>query len=93
MLPGNEEQVIKLLHHQGEGFSECGFCSFRETAGHNTRKFPDCFPGGKQMTRIEESIQIRYPVEKVFAITTDTSQWSTCHSAIPEAEQTSSRPV
>lgn len=45
------------------------------------------------MARIEESIEIRCPVEKVFAITTDASRWSTWHTAIPEAEQTSGGPV
>jgi hypothetical protein len=45
------------------------------------------------MARIEESIEIKAPVEKVFAITTDASRWSTWHTAIPEAEQTSEGPV
>ena len=45
------------------------------------------------MTRIEEGIEIRCPVEKVFAITTDAARWSTWHTAIPEAEQTSGGPV
>lgn len=49
--------------------------------------------GGNQMTKIEESIEVRCPVEKVFDITTDASRWSTWHSAIPEAEQTSGGPV
>jgi len=45
------------------------------------------------MARIEEDIEIRFPVEKVFAITTDAARWSTWHTAIPEAEQTSGGPV
>ena len=45
------------------------------------------------MARIDESIEIKVPVEKVFAITTDASRWSTWHTAIPEAEQTSGGPV
>lgn len=45
------------------------------------------------MARIEESIEIKAPAEKVFGITTDASRWSTWHTAIPEAEQTSSGPV
>jgi hypothetical protein len=45
------------------------------------------------MARIEESIEIRAPVEKVFAISTDAARWSTWHTAIPEAEQTSAGPV
>jgi hypothetical protein len=45
------------------------------------------------MARIDESIEIKAPVEKVFAITTDASRWSTWHTAIPEAEQTSGGPV
>ena len=45
------------------------------------------------MRRIEEGIEIRCPVGKVFAITTDAARWSTWHTAIPEAEQTSGGPV
>lgn len=45
------------------------------------------------MTIIDERIEIKAPVEKVFAITTDASRWSTWHTAIPEAEQTSGGPV
>jgi hypothetical protein len=45
------------------------------------------------MTQIEEGIEIRCPVEKVFALTTDAARWSTWHTAIPEAEQTSGGPV
>ncbi|MCE5298133.1 MAG: SRPBCC family protein [Methanoregulaceae archaeon] len=45
------------------------------------------------MTIIDERIEIKAPVEKVFAITTDASRWSTWHTAIPEAEQTSDGPV
>jgi uncharacterized protein YndB with AHSA1/START domain len=45
------------------------------------------------MALIEESIEINAPAEKVFAITTDATQWSRWHTAIPEAEQTSEGPV
>lgn len=45
------------------------------------------------MTTIDERIEIKAPVEKVFAITTDASRWSSWHTAIPEAEQTSGGPV
>ena len=45
------------------------------------------------MALIEESIEINAPAEKVFALTTDATQWSRWHTAIPEAEQTSEGPV
>lgn len=45
------------------------------------------------MTRIEESIEIKCPVDKVFAYTTDAKKWPKWHSFIPEAEQTSQGPV
>lgn len=45
------------------------------------------------MARIEESVEINCPVEKVFAFTTDAGKWSTWQSIIPEAEQTSLGPV
>jgi hypothetical protein len=45
------------------------------------------------MARIEESIEIKHPVDKVFAYTTDAKNWSKWQSIIPEAEQTSQGPV
>jgi ligand-binding SRPBCC domain-containing protein len=45
------------------------------------------------MARIEESIEIHSPVEKVFAFTTDAGRWNTWQSIIREAEQTSQGPV
>jgi uncharacterized protein YndB with AHSA1/START domain len=41
------------------------------------------------MARIEESIEIKRSVDKVFAYTTDAKTWPKWQSAIPEAEQTS----
>lgn len=41
------------------------------------------------MTRIEESVEIKLPVDKVFAYTTDAKSWPKWQSIIPEAEQTS----
>ena len=41
------------------------------------------------MARIEESVIIKYPVEKVFAYTTEAKSWPKWHGATPEAEQTS----
>jgi uncharacterized membrane protein len=45
------------------------------------------------MARIEESIEIKRPVDKVFAYTTDAKNWPRWQSFIPEAEQTSQGPV
>jgi hypothetical protein len=45
------------------------------------------------MTRIEESVDIGRPVEKVFAYTTDAKSWPEWQTIIPEAEQTSAGPV
>ena len=45
------------------------------------------------MARIEESIEIKRPVDKVFAYTTDAKNWPRWLSFIPEAEQTSQGPV
>ncbi len=45
------------------------------------------------MARIEESVMIVCPVEKVFAFTTDAGRWNTWQSIIREAEQTSQGPV
>ena len=41
------------------------------------------------MSRIEERIEIKHPVDKVFAYTTDAENWPKSQSFIPEAEQTS----
>lgn len=45
------------------------------------------------MARIEEGVEIKCPVDKVFAYTTDAKSWSKWQSVIPEAEQTSEGPV
>jgi hypothetical protein len=45
------------------------------------------------MARIEESIEIKRPVDKVFAYTTDAKNWSKWQSFILEAEQTSQGPM
>jgi len=42
-----------------------------------------------QMARIEESVEIKRPVDKVFAYTTDAKSWPKWQSTFPEAEQTS----
>jgi uncharacterized protein YndB with AHSA1/START domain len=41
------------------------------------------------MARIEESVIIKCPVEKVFAYTTEAKSWPKWHGTMPEAEQTS----
>jgi uncharacterized protein YndB with AHSA1/START domain len=41
------------------------------------------------MVRIEESIEIKRPVDKVFAYTTDAKNWPKWQSFMPEAQQTS----
>jgi len=45
------------------------------------------------MARIEESVEIKCPAEKVFAYTTDAESWMNWQSTFPEAEQTSQGPV
>jgi hypothetical protein len=45
------------------------------------------------MARIEESIDIVSPIEKVFTYTMDASSWNQWHSIILESEQTSQGPV
>ena len=45
------------------------------------------------MARIEESVEIKRPVDKVFAFTTDAKSWPKWQSTFPEAEQTSQGPV
>jgi ligand-binding SRPBCC domain-containing protein len=41
------------------------------------------------MARIEESVDIKCPAEKVFAYTTDAKSWPKWQTVLPEAEQTS----
>ena len=41
------------------------------------------------MARIEESIEIKRPAEKVFNYTTDAKSWPTWQTILPQAEQTS----
>ena len=41
------------------------------------------------MARIEESVEIKYPADKVFTYTTDAKSWPKWHKTMPEAEQTS----
>ena len=45
------------------------------------------------MPRIEESVDIKRPAERVFAYTTDAKNWPKWQSTIPGAEQTSPGPV
>jgi len=45
------------------------------------------------MARVEESIEIKRPPDKVFAFTTDAKGWPRWQSIIPESEQTSVGPV
>jgi uncharacterized membrane protein len=45
------------------------------------------------MARIEESIEIKRPVDKVFAYTTEAKNWPKWQSFLPEAEQTSQGPT
>jgi ligand-binding SRPBCC domain-containing protein len=45
------------------------------------------------MPRIKESVDIKRPVDRVFAYTTDAKMWPKWQSTIPEAEQTSPCPV
>ena len=45
------------------------------------------------MATIEESVEIKRPVDKVFAYTTDARSWSRWQTIIPSAEQTSLGPA
>jgi len=45
------------------------------------------------MARIEESIEIKRPAEKVFNYTTDAKSWPKWQTILPQAEQTSPGPV
>jgi uncharacterized membrane protein len=53
----------------------------------------DLFKGGGKMARIEESVEIKRPADKVFAYTLDAKSWTKWQSTFPEAEQTSQGPV
>jgi len=44
------------------------------------------------MARIEESVEIKHPLDKVFTYTTDAKSWPKWQSVIVEAEQTSQGP-
>jgi uncharacterized membrane protein len=48
--------------------------------------------GDGKMARIEESVEIKHPLDKVFAYTTDAKSWPKWQSVIVEAEQTSQGP-
>ena len=45
------------------------------------------------MARIEESVEIKSPVDKVFTYTTDAKLWSKWEAIVPKAEQTSQEPL
>lgn len=45
------------------------------------------------MARIEEGVEIKRPVDKVFAYTLDAKSWTKWQATFPEAEQTSQGPV
>ncbi len=45
------------------------------------------------MARIEESVEIKQPADKVFAFTTEAKSWPKWQSTFPYAEQTSQGPV
>jgi uncharacterized membrane protein len=45
------------------------------------------------MARIEESVEIKGPVDKVFAYTTEAKNWPKWQSITPEAERTSEGPM
>ncbi|MDD1655126.1 MAG: SRPBCC family protein [Methanomicrobiales archaeon] len=45
------------------------------------------------MARIEESVDIKRPVEQIFTYTTDAKHWPKWNSVIVESEQTSPGPV
>ena len=45
------------------------------------------------MAKIEESVEIKRPVDKVFAYTTEAKSWPKWQSIIMEAEQTSQGPM
>jgi uncharacterized protein YndB with AHSA1/START domain len=49
--------------------------------------------GGVQAARIEGSINIKRPVDKVFAYTTDVKSMSKWHATVTEPEQTSQGPM
>ena len=45
------------------------------------------------MPEIQESVEIKCSIDKVFAYTTDANSWPKWQSILPEAEQTSQGPV
>ena len=45
--------------------------------------------GGGKMARIEESVIIKCPVDRVFVYTTEAKSWPKWHATMPEVEQTS----
>jgi uncharacterized membrane protein len=45
------------------------------------------------MARIEESVEIKRPIDRVLAYTTDAKSWPKWQSILPKAEQTSQGPV
>ena len=45
------------------------------------------------MARIEESVEIKRPADKVFAFTTDAKSWPKWQTTFPESSQTSQGPV
>jgi uncharacterized membrane protein len=49
--------------------------------------------GGGKMAGIEESVEIKRPVDEVFAYTTEAKNWPKWQSFIMEAEQTSQGPM
>jgi uncharacterized membrane protein len=51
------------------------------------------FSGGGKMTRIEESVEIKSPADRVFNYTTNAEDWPKWQSILPTAEQTSRGPV
>ena len=40
------------------------------------------------MARIEETVEIKRPADKVYVYVVDAKSWPKWHSAMPEAEQT-----
>ena len=45
------------------------------------------FKGGDQMAKIEESVEIKHPLDKVFTYTTDAKSWPEWQSFMLEAER------
>ena len=53
----------------------------------------ELYSRGGQMARIEESVDIKQTVDKVFAYQIEAKNWPKWWSFIPEAEQTSQGPI